>query len=148
MGATHGTDTGTYSFFTARTLATFRAAAACIVPAEDGSPGADSAAALTLADAALAGRPARDRKLLTVFLRALEVLPVLRYGRRFSALSPEKRARFLASLESNRFSKFRQGFYGVKTFALLGYYGSAGTWTELGYPGPRKDAPFYAKGGS
>lgn len=135
-----------HRFFTKETLATFRAAAACIVPPDHRSEGADSDAALALSDSALADRPARDRRLLGVFLKALELLPVLRYGRRFSALAPEKRTRFLASLESSPIAGLRQGFYGVKTFALLGYYGSAATWAELGYPGPRKDAPFYAGG--
>lgn len=134
-----------YRFFTAQTVVTYRAAAACIVPSDEQSPGGDSDAALGLADAALADRPARDRKLLGTFLRALEFLPVLRYGRRFSKLPPEKRARFLASLERSRVPELRQGFFGVKTFALMGYYGHPSTWAELGYPGPRLDAPYYQR---
>lgn len=135
----------TYRFFTAQTIATYRAAAACIVPSDDRSQGAESEAALGLADAALADRPVRDQRLLGTFLRALEFLPVLRYGRRFLKLAPAQRTRFLASLENSRVAKLRQGFFGVKTFALMGYYGHPSTWAELGYPGPRLDAPYYQK---
>lgn len=132
-----------YRFFTAKTLTTYRAAAACIVPSDDRSAGADSDAAVGLADAALADRPARDRRLLGTFLRALEFLPVLQHGRRFSRLPLEQRTRFLASLENSRLPKLRQGFFGIKTFALMGHYGHPSTWAELDYPGPRLDAPYY-----
>lgn len=131
-------------FFDDRTVATFRAAAGCIIPSEPGSPGADSDEALAIADRALSERPARDRKLLNTFLRAVEFLPVLRYGRGFSKLRRDQQQAFLRFLESTRLSaKFRQGFFGLKTFALLGYYGLESTWQELAYPGPRLDAPYY-----
>jgi hypothetical protein len=133
-----------YLFFTADTVRTFRAAAACIVPSEPDSEGADAEAAIRIADRALSERPARDRALLNAFLKAVELLPVLRYGRRFSRLDSERQATFLRFLETTRaFAKLRQGFFGLKAFALMGYYGMDATWRELGYPGPRLDAPHY-----
>lgn len=78
-----------------------------------------------------------------MFLGAVEALPRLRYGRRFSALRRDQQEAFLASLEDSWVAKLRQGFFGIKAFALLGYYGLDATWTELGYPGPRTDAPYY-----
>jgi hypothetical protein len=133
-----------YSFFTERTVATFRAAAGCIIPSEPGSPGADADAAIRIADKALSERPERDRKLLTTFLTAVEWLPVLRYGRTFTRLGPDRQSAFLGFLESTTLSsKLRQGFFGLKAFALMGYYGLEETWAELGYPGPRLDAPYY-----
>ena len=135
-----------HRFFTPDTAEVFRAIAGCIVPSQPGSPGADSDAALALTDSALAERPARDQKLLRVFLGAVERLPLLRYGKRFTRLSREQQVRVLAFLESNTLlPKRRQGFFGVKTFALLGYYGSEATFAELRYPGPRQDAPYYTK---
>jgi hypothetical protein len=135
---------GTFRFFDERTARTFRAAAGCIVPSEPNSPGADSDEAVAIADRALAQRPERDQRLLKAFLRAVEILPVLRYGRRFSNLERDRQRSFLTFLESTRLvSKFRQGFFGLKTFALLGYYGLERTWGELSYPGPRLDAPYY-----
>jgi Gluconate 2-dehydrogenase subunit 3 len=135
-----------YLFFDAATAPVFRAIAGCIVPSEPGSPGADSDAALALTDRAIADRPERDRKLLGVFLRAVERLPLLRYGRRFTRLDRERQAAVLAWLESNTLvPRLRQGFFGVKTFALLGYYGGQESFGELRYPGPRSDAPYYRK---
>lgn len=131
-----------FLFFTPETAATFRAAAGCIVPSDD-SPGADSDEAVAAADRALAGRPARDRKLLATFLKAVEILPVFRHGRGFSRLRRDQQEAFLRSLESSWFSKFRQGFFGLKTFALMGYYADEGSWREIAYPGPRMDAPYY-----
>jgi hypothetical protein len=132
-----------FQFFTPGTAATFSAVAGCIVPSEPGSPGADCPAALRIADRAISERPERDRKLLRVFLGAVEALPWLRYGRRFSALRRDQQQAFLASLEDSWVAKLRQGFFGIKAFALLGYYGIDATWAELGYPGPRTDAPYY-----
>src|SRR5262245_38891947 len=133
-----------FRFFDDRTVVTFRAAAGCIIPSEPGSPGADSDEALLVADRALSERPARDRKLLMTFLRVVEFLPIFRYGKGFSKLRRDQQQAFLRFLESTRLSsKFRQGFFGLKTFALLGYYGLDATWQELAYPGPRLDAPYY-----
>jgi Gluconate 2-dehydrogenase subunit 3 len=132
-----------FRFFTPETAATFRAAAGCIVPSDAESPGADSDIAIAAADHALAGRPERDRKLLTTFLKVVEIWPIFRYGRRFSNLSRERQEAFLRRLESHGFSKFRQGFFGLKTFALMGYYAHEDSWRDIGYPGPRLDAPYY-----
>jgi hypothetical protein len=86
----------------------------------------------------------RDRKLLGAFLRAVEFLPVLRYGRTFSALPHADQVATLAWLETTRLSaKLRQGFFGLKAFALMGYYSQSEVWVDIGYPGPRLDAPYY-----
>jgi hypothetical protein len=130
-----------YGFFDANTAATFGAAAECIIPAESGSPGGGAERVVRVADRMLARRSAADRKKLAVFLRALEQLPRLRYGRRFSALSAEQRARVLAFLSNSGVPLLRVGLFGLKTYVLMGYYGSEAAWAELEYPGPRTDAP-------
>ncbi len=141
------TEPSPHRFFTPRTAAIFRAIAACIVPGDaspGGHEGADSDAAIALADRAIAERPARDGRLIALFLKVVELLPVLRYGKPFSRLRPEQQRSVLAFLESNRaLPKLRQGFFGVKTFALLGYYGGEECFGALHYPGPRRDAPYY-----
>ncbi len=134
--------TRAYGFFDSRTARTFRAAGECIVPDEPGSPGGGSEQVLRVADAMLARRPPADQKKIAAFLRALELLPLVRYGRRFSALRAEQRARVLAFLGSTTISPLlRLGTFGIKTYVLMGYYGSESTWAELSYPGPRTDAP-------
>lgn len=132
-----------FRFFTPRTAATFSAVAGCIVPAEATSPGADSPSALRIADRAISERPERDRRLLRAFLGVVEFLPRLRYGRGFTRLTRDRREAFLRFLEGSPVARLRQGFFGLKTFALLGYYGQDETWREIEYPGPRTDAPFY-----
>ena len=137
-----------YRFFSSGALRTFRAIAECIVPSESDVAGASGSAALMLADAAIADRPVQDQKLIRLFLVIIEWLPLFRFGRRFSKLSRAKQMRVLAFFESNRvMPKFRAGFFGVKTFALLGFYGHDGTFAELEYPGPRLDAPYYQLSG-
>jgi hypothetical protein len=144
MPDTLGTNASTsaYRFFDAQTARTFRAAGECIVPDEPESPGGGSERVLRVADAMLSRRPPADRRKIAAFLRALELLPLVRYGRRFSALRTEQRARVLAFLGSTTISPLlRLGAFGIKTYVLMGYYGSESTWAELSYPGPRTDAP-------
>jgi hypothetical protein len=139
---------GEYAFFTEAAAQTFRAAAAAIVPDTTDGPGGEREDVLAIADLALARRPERDRKNFLLFLGALEKLPILRYGRPFSKLTVEKRVRVLRFFEhSVTVPKFRQGFFGLKTFILMGFYGSEASFAELEYPGPRLDAPFYSKKG-
>ena len=134
-----------YKFFSAGTAATFRAAAERIVPGEPGAPGAGSEQVLMAVDRELAGRDADLRKNLTMFLKVVELLPVFRYGRPFSRLGPAQQDAVLKFFGANRLvQKFRMGFWGMKTFVLLGYYNLESTWAELDYPGPRRDAPYYA----
>ena len=144
MPDTHDTSASAsaYRFFDSHTARTFRAAGACIVPDEPGSPGGGSEQVLRVADAMLARRPPADQKKIGAFLRALELLPLVRYGRRFSTLRAEQRARVLAFLGSTTISPLlRLGTFGIKTYVLMGYYGSDSSWAELSYPGPRTDAP-------
>jgi hypothetical protein len=131
-----------YRFFDAKTAATFRAAAACIIPAEPGSEGGGCEQVLRVADRMLAARPLADQRKVAAFLRALELLPLLRHGKRFSALRTEQRERVLSFLGSTRLHPLlRIGTFGVKTYALMGYYGAGLAWAEMRYPGPRADAP-------
>lgn len=134
------------AFFSPRSRAVFVAAAACIVPSEPSSPGADDPRCVSVAEAAIALRPESDQRLLRVFLTLLEWLPVLRYFTRFSRLSFERRSAVLSWLSRTTLApKLRAGMFGLKNFALLGYYGSDVAFGELGYPGPRRDAPFYLR---
>jgi hypothetical protein len=131
-----------YRCFDRQTAATFRAAGECIVPPEPGSQGGGGEPVLRVVDRMLARRPPADQKKIALFLRALERLPILRYGRPFSVLRAEQRARVLAFLASTRISPLlRVGTLGIKTYVLMGYYGSELSWPELSYPGPRTDAP-------
>ncbi|UCC83784.1 MAG: hypothetical protein JSW46_02295 [Gemmatimonadota bacterium] len=82
----------------------------------------------------IASRPTPAlRRQLRLFLRLVEWLPLFRYGHRFSTLEPGRRARFLASLQNSRVDRIRVGFWGLRTLALLGYYGRAAAAAAIGY---------------
>jgi hypothetical protein len=132
------------AFFDDRARSVFAAAAECIVPSEPDSPGAADPRCIAVAEAAIALRPEADRRLLRTFLRVIELLPLLRYRRRFSRLTLQRRSAVLRWLSRTRLSgRLRAGMFGLKNFALLGYYGSELPYGELRYPGPRLDAPYY-----
>lgn len=82
---------------------------------------------------AVALRPPRLRRQLRLFIRAIEWLPLLRYGRPFTRLHPERRRRFLASLEHAPLLLIRRGFWGLRTLIFMGYYTQSRTIAALGY---------------
>lgn len=132
-----------YRFFTPATAKTFRAVAARILPPDAGSSGGDDARVVQAADEAMAAREAGERRDFHRFLGALETLPRLRYGRSFSRLPPAKQDAVLRFFEHNQIAKLRLGFLGLKIFSLMAYYTDAAHFEEIGYPGPRMDAPFF-----
>ena len=82
---------------------------------------------------ALAARPPAMRRQLSLFVRLLEWLPVLRYGRRFTGLGPERRRRFLESLQDAPLLLIRRGMWGVRTLLLMGYYARPAAAGDIGY---------------
>ncbi|HVN03588.1 MAG TPA: hypothetical protein VMT86_04165 [Bryobacteraceae bacterium] len=114
-------------------LATFRAVVTTIVPEssaldEQGWRDFDQ-----VVEALLRGRPESLKRQLRLFLRAVEWLPVIRYGRTFSRLHPDARVRILAHLQNDPIQKIRVGFWGLRTIVLAGYYGRHAAARELGY---------------
>jgi hypothetical protein len=87
---------------------------------------------------ALEIRPPALRRQLQLFLRAIEWLPVVRYGRTFAALRDEQRSRVLRYLQDHPVERIRCGFWGLRTLAFLGYYGRTEGAHAIGYrPDPR-----------
>ncbi len=111
----------------------FRAITETVVP-EAAALDADGWAALEgIVEHALAPRPPRMRRQLVVLIRAIEWLPLLRYGRRFSRLDAARRTRFLAALQESRLLLLRRGFWGLRTLALMGYYAQPRAAASIGY---------------
>lgn len=82
---------------------------------------------------ALARRSAAMQRQFAFFVRAIEWLPLFRYGRRFSALDAVRRTRILASLERSPLLLLRRGFWGLRTLLYMGYYTRPETGAALGY---------------
>src|ERR1700691_4881195 len=81
----------------------------------------------------LRDRPESLKRQLRIFRRAIQWLPVFRYGRPFTRLRPAARARVHAHLQDDRIQKVRVGFWGLRTIVLAGYYGRADAAQAIGY---------------
>jgi len=111
----------------------FRALVQTIVPDASRLDAAGWAAVEKIIERALASRPPALRRQLRLFLHALEWLPFLYYGRRFTALDPVRRSRFLQRIQDAPLLLVRRGVWGLRTLILLGYYGRPAAAAEIGY---------------
>ncbi|OLC08395.1 MAG: hypothetical protein AUH42_01525 [Gemmatimonadetes bacterium 13_1_40CM_70_11] len=111
----------------------FRALVQTIVPDASRLDTAGWAAVEQIIERALASRPPALRRQLRLFLHALEWLPFLYYGRRFTALDPVRRSRFLQRIQDAPLLLLRRGVWGLRTLILLGYYGRPAAAAEIGY---------------
>jgi hypothetical protein len=89
----------------------------------------------TIVAGQLAQRPAALRRQLGALLGLVQWLPVLRYGRPFTALDAARRTRVLTALERAPALLLRRGIWGLRTLALLGYYVRPAAAAEIGYRG-------------
>jgi hypothetical protein len=86
-----------------------------------------------LIDVALRDRPQVLQRRLRLFFHLVQWLPVFRYGQRFTSLNPAQRTRFLSYLADHPIQLVRVGFWGLRTLALLGYYGRPEVAEAIGY---------------
>jgi len=118
--------------------AVFRAVVVTVVPEAKQLEESGWIALEALVEDALEFRPRALRGQLQIFLRAIEWLPVVRYGRTFTALGDEQRSRVLRYLQNHPVERIRCGFWGLRTLAFLGYYGRPEGAHAIGYrPDPR-----------
>ncbi len=78
-------------------------------------------------------RPAALQRRIRLFLRLIQWLPLARYGRRFTNLDAAQGTEFLAGMQDHRVALIRIGFWGLRTLALLGYYGRPAAAEAIGY---------------
>jgi hypothetical protein len=86
-----------------------------------------------LVEQLLASRPPAVRRQVVLLIRALELLPLFRYGRRFTALDPARRLRFLEALQDAPLLLLRRGIWGLRTLAFMGYYARPAAAAAVGY---------------
>jgi hypothetical protein len=119
-------------------LPVFRAVVRTVVPEAKALDDTGWSELEALVEESLLGRPRGLQRRLRLFLLLLQWLPILRYGRRFTGLDSRRRARFLSGLQHHRSDLSRVGFWGLRTLALLGYYGRGAAAQAIGYhPDPR-----------
>lgn len=113
--------------------AIFRAVVSTIIPESSALDGEGWRDFDAVVEALLRDRPESLKRQLRIFLRAIQWLPVARYGRPFTRLNPAARARVLTHLEDGRIQKIRVGFWGLRTMVLAGYYGRPEAARAIGY---------------
>lgn len=87
----------------------------------------------SIIERALAPRPAGVKRQIRLFLRVVNLLPVLSTGRTLTRLPVEKRAAFLATLHRSPLKPLRRGFWGIRTLLFMGYYNQDRIRREIGY---------------
>jgi hypothetical protein len=116
----------------------FRAVVRTVVPESADLDEAGWTELENLVQTSLADRPPALRRRLFLFMRLVQWLPLLHYGRPFSSLDPGRRARLLDRFQNSRVAKVRLGLWGLRTLAFLGYYGRPDAARAIGYtPDPR-----------
>ncbi|MGA2738459.1 MAG: gluconate 2-dehydrogenase subunit 3 family protein [Bryobacteraceae bacterium] len=113
--------------------AIFRAVVSTIVPEAAALDDGEWCEVTQVIEALLRDRPESLKRQLRIFLRAIQWLPVLRYGRPFTRLQPAIRTRILAHLQDDRIQKVRVGFWGLRTIVLAGFYGRPQAARAIGY---------------
>lgn len=111
----------------------FRAIAAAVVPDAAALSDDEWRAAAAIIARALAARPAGVRRQLGLFVRALDVVSLIRYGRGLRRLPAADRTRLLNSLSRSRVLALRRGVWGVRTLVFMGYYARAEAARAIGY---------------
>ncbi len=111
----------------------FRALGMTIVPEAERLSPDEWTEVEQIVEQGLASRPASIRRQLRLFVRILNFLPLLRFGRTFRDLDPERRTRFLLAIQDAPLLLLRRGFWGIRTLVFMGYYARAGARGEIGY---------------
>jgi hypothetical protein len=116
----------------------FRAIATTVVPEAERLDAAGWAELERLVEKTLATRPEAVRRQLRLLIRAIEFLPLLSRGRRFTRLAPAERTGFLRGIENAPVLLLRRGFWGLRTLVYLGYYARPEAGREIGYRADRR----------
>ncbi|HEX9161071.1 MAG TPA: hypothetical protein VF980_05120 [Thermoanaerobaculia bacterium] len=111
----------------------FRAIATSIVPEAEHLDENGWLELESIVERGLASRPESIRKQLRLFVRALNVLPLFRFGRTFRALDRQQRTKFLHGVEGAPLLLLRRGFWGLRTLVFMGYYSREAARAEIGY---------------
>ena len=111
----------------------FRAVAATVVPECKELPESEWTELERIVEFGLASRPAQLQKQLVMFLRAIDMLPVIRFGTRFRRLGAAQQERVVTSLQNSRVLVLRRGMWGLRTLVFMGYYARPAAAVAIGY---------------
>ncbi len=112
---------------------TFLALVETFVPEMAALEAPDREGVLEVAESGLRARPRSVGRRVRLFVRLLDGLARVRWGRRLSMLDPERRTRLLEAIEDSPVPLLRKGIWGLRTLAFLGYYTREDVYREIGY---------------
>ena len=84
----------------------------------------------------VAGMDPAVAKKLGLVLSAFELAAIVRFGRRFSRLPDEKRARYVDGWMRSRLAPRRIVYRTIRGLCAAAYYNDDRVWPMLGYDGP------------
>jgi hypothetical protein len=113
--------------------APFRAMGEAILPSPDSLDEEGWVEAERIVEDALASKPSGIKRQIRLFLRLVDLLPIVTSGRTFSKLSVPRRAAFLHRLHRSPIMPLRKGLWGIRTLIFMGYYNQAGVRDRIGY---------------
>ena len=116
----------------------FRAFARTVCPETAGLDEPGWTALEAVIENLLATKPAKMRRQVRLLIRALNGMPVLRYGRRFVKLDPARATSFLNAVQGSSIKLLRIGFWGLRTMIFMGYYGRPEIAESIGYRADRR----------
>ena len=96
---------------------------------------------------ALASKPSGMKRQIRLFLRLVNILPVLSKGRTLTMLPMDRREAFLQSLHRSRLMPLRRGLWGIRTLLFMGYYNQDPVRQGIGYGADRRGWAARAGGG-
>jgi len=111
----------------------FRALAATFVPEAAALDERGWTASEEIIERFLAAKPPAIRRQLVLLIRLLDLLPLLRHGRRFRSLDAARRLRFLEAMQGAPVLLLRRGVWGLRSVAFMGYYARPEAAAAIGY---------------
>ena len=111
----------------------FRAIAQTVVPEAASLVEAEWNEVERIIEDALAQRPPAMRRQLRLLIRVLDLLPLLRHARRFTALDHVSRLVFLDAMQCFPILIVRRGVWGLRTLVFMGYYARQSARVAIGY---------------
>jgi len=124
------------NYLTGRRLKVFLAAADVIIPPDDDAPGGGTLQTAGVVDWALKRVQPGLRSQLLLLLMLIEYMGIFFGGRTFTKNSPRAKERQFAWMEGCPLRVLRMGFFGIKTYASMGYYTREDVWKTIDYEGP------------
>ena len=111
----------------------FRAVAEGVLPPVRAYQAEDWRKAESVVETALRDRPPGMVRQLHLFLRVVNLLPLLTRGRTLRGMDPDAREAFLSRLQDSRLLPIRRGVWGIRTLAFMGHYGRPEVHPTIGY---------------